>query len=90
MCFTSSCSLVKLPFRVVGGAAKATAWAGKKIHKSSKKARQRRKEEKREQEFAEREAAVAEREAELDGRVPPALRDTAGEAGGEAPDLIVE
>lgn len=90
MCLTSSCSLVKVPFKVVGGVAKATVWAGKKIHKKSKESRQRRKEENREQELAAREAAVAEREAMLSDGVLPAPRGFVGEAGSQGSDLIVE
>ena len=84
---TTSCGLVRAPFRIVGSLTRATVAAGKKAKFKAKARSEQRKQEKAAEEAKEAASQEAVDAAAMDGGVLPPLQDG---TGGEAPDLILE
>jgi hypothetical protein len=84
VCLTTSCGLVRAPFRIVGGLTRATVEAGRKAKAKSQAKKERKRMEKEAEEAANQQAEDA---ATMDGGVLPPIQD---ENGGEVPDLILE
>lgn len=79
---TTSCGLVRAPFRIVGGLTRATVEAGREA-KAKAQARKERKRQEKEAEQQQQDVAAG----PMDGGVLPPIQDG---NGGEVPDLILE
>lgn len=80
---TTSCGLVRAPFRIVGGLTRATVEAGRKAKLKAQAKSERRKQEKEAKGTGQQQIEAADT---MDGGVLPPLQDG---MGGE-PDLILE
>jgi len=81
---TTSCGLVRAPFRIVGSLTRATVAAGKKAKFKAQARSERRKQEKAAEEAEQQQIEAADT---MDGGVLPPLQDG---TGGEAPELMLE